>query len=163
MQSKQLWGAYNLPSVWQGVWGTHICRVTKWTCPSVVSQWPSKLSRPLPSTHIQLTDSAGQSMVRTSCGTEGFKNIKKSTPVAAQTAGIAAATVSHHTLLLTLTVRGQVHRVAQRICLFNRSVTLLSKQDPHLFEINKHQQRPHPAFSLCVTTCNLWILNACCK
>ncbi|XP_054900976.1 28S ribosomal protein S11, mitochondrial [Poeciliopsis prolifica] len=42
-------------------------------------------------THIQLTDSAGQSLVRTSCGTEGFKNSKKSTPVAAQTAGIAAA------------------------------------------------------------------------
>ncbi|XP_062245686.1 28S ribosomal protein S11, mitochondrial [Platichthys flesus] len=42
-------------------------------------------------THIQLTDSAGQSMVRTSCGTEGFKNIKKSTPIAAQTAGISAA------------------------------------------------------------------------
>lgn len=43
-------------------------------------------------THIQLTDSAGQSLVRTSCGTEGFKNIKKSTPIAAQTAGISAAT-----------------------------------------------------------------------
>lgn len=42
-------------------------------------------------THIQLTDSAGASLVRTSCGTEGFKNIKKSTPVAAQTAAIAAA------------------------------------------------------------------------
>ncbi|XP_006779789.1 28S ribosomal protein S11, mitochondrial [Neolamprologus brichardi] len=42
-------------------------------------------------THIQLTDSAGQSVVRTSCGTEGFKNIKKSTPIAAQTAGISAA------------------------------------------------------------------------
>lgn len=42
-------------------------------------------------THIQLTDSTGQSLVRTSCGTEGFKNIKKSTPVAAQTAGISAA------------------------------------------------------------------------
>ncbi|XP_029354450.1 small ribosomal subunit protein uS11m isoform X1 [Echeneis naucrates] len=42
-------------------------------------------------THIQLTDSVGQSLVRTSCGTEGFKNIKKSTPVAAQTAGISAA------------------------------------------------------------------------
>ncbi|KAG7483311.1 28S ribosomal protein S11, mitochondrial [Solea senegalensis] len=42
-------------------------------------------------THIQLTDSAGQSMVRTSCGTEGFKNIKKSTPIAAQVAGISAA------------------------------------------------------------------------
>ncbi|RVE74860.1 hypothetical protein OJAV_G00026110 [Oryzias javanicus] len=42
-------------------------------------------------THIQLTDSAGLSLVRTSCGTEGFKNIKKSTPIAAQTAGISAA------------------------------------------------------------------------
>lgn len=45
------------------------------------------------STHIQVTDSAGNSMVRTSCGTEGFKNIKKSTPIAAQTAGISAAAV----------------------------------------------------------------------
>ncbi|KAF1392370.1 hypothetical protein PFLUV_G00027120 [Perca fluviatilis] len=42
-------------------------------------------------THIQLTESTGQSLVRTSCGTEGFKNIKKSTPIAAQTAGISAA------------------------------------------------------------------------
>ncbi|XP_017281355.1 28S ribosomal protein S11, mitochondrial [Kryptolebias marmoratus] len=42
-------------------------------------------------THIQLTDSAGQPLVKTSCGTEGFKNIKKSTPIAAQTAGISAA------------------------------------------------------------------------
>ncbi|XP_034728111.1 28S ribosomal protein S11, mitochondrial [Etheostoma cragini] len=42
-------------------------------------------------THIQLTESTGQSVVRTSCGTEGFKNIKKSTPIAAQTAGISAA------------------------------------------------------------------------
>ncbi|XP_056134188.1 28S ribosomal protein S11, mitochondrial [Lampris incognitus] len=45
-------------------------------------------------THVQVTDSVGKSMVRTSCGTEGFKNIKKSTPIAAQTAGIAAATKS---------------------------------------------------------------------
>ncbi|XP_033965648.1 small ribosomal subunit protein uS11m [Pseudochaenichthys georgianus] len=42
-------------------------------------------------THIHLTESEGLSLVRTSCGTEGFKNIKKSTPVAAQTAGISAA------------------------------------------------------------------------
>ncbi|XP_037602369.1 28S ribosomal protein S11, mitochondrial [Sebastes umbrosus] len=42
-------------------------------------------------THIQLTESTGESLVRTSCGTEGFKNIKKSTPIAAQTAGISAA------------------------------------------------------------------------
>ncbi|XP_055756043.1 28S ribosomal protein S11, mitochondrial isoform X2 [Salvelinus fontinalis] len=43
------------------------------------------------STHVQVTDSEGQFMVRTSCGTEGFKNVKKSTPIAAQTAGISAA------------------------------------------------------------------------
>ncbi|KAI1889773.1 hypothetical protein AGOR_G00166380 [Albula goreensis] len=42
-------------------------------------------------THIQVTDSQGQYMVRTSCGTEGFKNAKKGTPIAAQTAGISAA------------------------------------------------------------------------
>lgn len=42
-------------------------------------------------THIQLTDSAGQPLVRTSSGTEGFKNVKKSTPVAGQAAGISAA------------------------------------------------------------------------
>ncbi|MGH0169583.1 UNVERIFIED_CONTAM: hypothetical protein FKN15_057146 [Acipenser sinensis] len=42
-------------------------------------------------THIQVTDHLGQYMVRTSCGTEGFKNVKKGTPVAAQTAGISAA------------------------------------------------------------------------
>ncbi|XP_053368508.1 28S ribosomal protein S11, mitochondrial [Clarias gariepinus] len=42
-------------------------------------------------THIQVTDSEGQSMARNSCGTEGFRNIKKSTPIAAQTTGISAA------------------------------------------------------------------------
>ncbi|XP_072889315.1 small ribosomal subunit protein uS11m isoform X1 [Hemitrygon akajei] len=42
-------------------------------------------------THIQVTTHDGQSMVRTSCGTEGFKNAKKGTPIAAQTAGISAA------------------------------------------------------------------------
>ncbi|XP_038668847.1 28S ribosomal protein S11, mitochondrial isoform X2 [Scyliorhinus canicula] len=42
-------------------------------------------------THIQVTTQEGQSMVRTSCGTEGFKNAKKGTPIAAQTAGISAA------------------------------------------------------------------------
>uniref|UniRef100_A0A672QC38 Small ribosomal subunit protein uS11m n=2 Tax=Sinocyclocheilus grahami TaxID=75366 RepID=A0A672QC38_SINGR len=42
-------------------------------------------------THVQVTDCLGQYMVRTSCGSEGFKNVKKSTPVAAQTAGISAA------------------------------------------------------------------------
>ncbi|OCT86810.1 hypothetical protein XELAEV_18020500mg, partial [Xenopus laevis] len=42
-------------------------------------------------THIQVTSYESQSLVRTSCGTEGFKNAKKSTAVAAQTAGISAA------------------------------------------------------------------------
>ncbi|XP_065150291.1 small ribosomal subunit protein uS11m [Paramisgurnus dabryanus] len=63
-------------------------------------RWDSKKYEELPiahikatynNTHIQVTDSAGQYMVRTSCGSEGFKNVKKSTPVAAQTAGISAA------------------------------------------------------------------------
>ncbi|XP_070543086.1 small ribosomal subunit protein uS11m-like [Ptychodera flava] len=43
-------------------------------------------------THINVTDKDSKSMVRTSCGTVGFKNAKKATGVAAQTAGIAAAT-----------------------------------------------------------------------
>ncbi|XP_053573631.1 28S ribosomal protein S11, mitochondrial [Bombina bombina] len=43
-------------------------------------------------THIQVTSSEHQPLARTSCGTEGFKNAKKSTAVAAQTAGISAAT-----------------------------------------------------------------------
>lgn len=42
-------------------------------------------------THILVTDCAGASLVTTSCGTEGFKNRRKSTPVAAQAAGISAA------------------------------------------------------------------------
>ncbi|XP_048418664.1 28S ribosomal protein S11, mitochondrial isoform X1 [Stegostoma tigrinum] len=42
-------------------------------------------------THIHVTTHEGLSIVRTSCGTEGFKNAKKGTPVAAQTAGISAA------------------------------------------------------------------------
>ncbi|XP_032906002.1 28S ribosomal protein S11, mitochondrial [Amblyraja radiata] len=42
-------------------------------------------------THIQVTNHDGLSMVRTSCGTEGFKNTKKGTPIAAQTAAISAA------------------------------------------------------------------------
>ncbi|XP_016148188.1 28S ribosomal protein S11, mitochondrial-like [Sinocyclocheilus grahami] len=62
--------------------------------------WNSKKFEELPiahikatynNTHIHVTDCLGQYMVRTSCGSEGFKNVKKSTPIAAQTAGISAA------------------------------------------------------------------------
>uniref|UniRef100_A0A8C1BI06 Small ribosomal subunit protein uS11m n=1 Tax=Cyprinus carpio carpio TaxID=630221 RepID=A0A8C1BI06_CYPCA len=62
--------------------------------------WDSKKFEELPiahikatynNTHIHVTDCLGQYMVRTSCGSEGFKNVKKSTPIAAQTAGISAA------------------------------------------------------------------------
>ncbi|KAM4678490.1 small ribosomal subunit protein uS11m [Discoglossus pictus] len=42
-------------------------------------------------THIQVTSAESEPLARTSCGTEGFKNAKKSTAVAAQTAGISAA------------------------------------------------------------------------
>lgn len=62
--------------------------------------WDSKKFEELPiahikatynNTHIHVTDCLGQYMIRTSCGSEGFKNVKKSTPIAAQTAGISAA------------------------------------------------------------------------
>lgn len=92
------------------------------------------------STHFQLTDSAGQSMARASCGTEGFKNRRKSTPIAAQTAGIAAAAVS-----------------AAR-----RRVTSLSphKIVPVQLKLETTASAPSP---LCVATLNSWILINCCK
>ncbi|XP_004398372.1 PREDICTED: 28S ribosomal protein S11, mitochondrial isoform X2 [Odobenus rosmarus divergens] len=43
------------------------------------------------STQIQVVSAAHQPLARTSCGTEGFRNAKKGTGIAAQTAGIAAA------------------------------------------------------------------------
>uniref|UniRef100_A0A8D1MQ75 Small ribosomal subunit protein uS11m n=1 Tax=Sus scrofa TaxID=9823 RepID=A0A8D1MQ75_PIG len=42
-------------------------------------------------TQIQVVSAAHQPLVRASCGTEGFRNAKKGTGIAAQTAGIAAA------------------------------------------------------------------------
>ncbi|XP_038517221.1 28S ribosomal protein S11, mitochondrial [Canis lupus familiaris] len=42
-------------------------------------------------TQIQVVSAANQPLARTSCGTEGFRNAKKGTGIAAQTAGIAAA------------------------------------------------------------------------
>ncbi|XP_063046805.1 28S ribosomal protein S11, mitochondrial isoform X2 [Engraulis encrasicolus] len=42
-------------------------------------------------TLIHVSDHSGQYIARTSCGCEGFRNIKKSTPIAAQTTGISAA------------------------------------------------------------------------
>ncbi|XP_058522603.1 small ribosomal subunit protein uS11m isoform X2 [Ochotona princeps] len=42
-------------------------------------------------TQIQVVSATNQSLARTSCGTEGFRNAKKATGVAAQTAAIAAA------------------------------------------------------------------------
>ncbi|XP_012494640.1 PREDICTED: 28S ribosomal protein S11, mitochondrial-like isoform X2 [Propithecus coquereli] len=44
------------------------------------------------STQIQVVSAANQPLARASCGTEGFRNAKKGTGIAAQTAGIAAAT-----------------------------------------------------------------------
>ncbi|XP_012499236.1 PREDICTED: 28S ribosomal protein S11, mitochondrial [Propithecus coquereli] len=43
-------------------------------------------------TQIQVVSAANQPLARASCGTEGFRNAKKGTGIAAQTAGIAAAT-----------------------------------------------------------------------
>uniref|UniRef100_A0A8C8R6E5 Small ribosomal subunit protein uS11m n=1 Tax=Pelusios castaneus TaxID=367368 RepID=A0A8C8R6E5_9SAUR len=42
-------------------------------------------------THIQIISPQNFSVARTSCGTEGFKNAKKSSTIAAQTAALAAA------------------------------------------------------------------------
>ncbi|XP_053458704.1 28S ribosomal protein S11, mitochondrial-like [Nycticebus coucang] len=42
-------------------------------------------------TQIQVVSAANQPLARTSCGTEGFRNAKKGTGIAAQTAGLAAA------------------------------------------------------------------------
>ncbi|KAG8516313.1 28S ribosomal protein S11, mitochondrial [Galemys pyrenaicus] len=43
------------------------------------------------STQIQVVSAENQPLARASCGTEGFRNAKKGTGIAAQTAGIAAA------------------------------------------------------------------------
>ncbi|ELK18252.1 28S ribosomal protein S11, mitochondrial [Pteropus alecto] len=43
------------------------------------------------STQIQVVSAMNQPLARASCGTEGFRNAKKGTGIAAQTAGIAAA------------------------------------------------------------------------
>ncbi|XP_056662242.1 28S ribosomal protein S11, mitochondrial-like [Monodelphis domestica] len=52
-------------------------------------------------THIQVVSSRNEPFARTSCGTEGFKNAKKATGIAAQTAGIAAA--------VKATAKGVIH------------------------------------------------------
>lgn len=57
-----------------------------------------------PSTQIQVVSATHQPLARASCGTEGFRNAKKSTGIAAQTAGIAAAAVSTHALWFHLCV-----------------------------------------------------------
>nr|XP_025035345.1 28S ribosomal protein S11, mitochondrial isoform X1 [Pelodiscus sinensis]XP_025035346.1 28S ribosomal protein S11, mitochondrial isoform X2 [Pelodiscus sinensis] len=42
-------------------------------------------------THVQVLSPQNMSFAHTSCGTEGFRNAKKASAIAAQTAGIAAA------------------------------------------------------------------------
>lgn len=55
-----------------------------------------------PSTQIQVVSAAHQPLARASCGTEGFRNAKKGTGIAAQTAGIAAAAVSIYVCMCVL-------------------------------------------------------------
>ncbi|XP_062380491.1 28S ribosomal protein S11, mitochondrial [Sardina pilchardus] len=55
-------------------------------------------------THIHVTDYSGEYMARTSCGAEGFKNSKKSTAIAAQTAGISAAAKAQAKGVMTVRV-----------------------------------------------------------
>ncbi|KAM9312957.1 small ribosomal subunit protein uS11m [Gastrophryne carolinensis] len=68
-------------------------------------------------THVQVTGSDNKSLVRTSCGTEGFRNAKKSSSVAAQSAGIAAATkaidkgLSHVRVVVKGMGPGRVHAI----------------------------------------------------
>uniref|UniRef100_A0A8B9UYA3 Uncharacterized protein n=1 Tax=Anas zonorhyncha TaxID=75864 RepID=A0A8B9UYA3_9AVES len=69
------------------------------------------------STHIQVVGFDNRPFARTSCGTEGFQNAKKGTAIAAQTAGIAAATVS----LLTSAILGGKN--AQRVIFAVHAVT----------------------------------------
>lgn len=68
-------------------------------------------------THIQVTQPDNKFITRTSCGTEGFRNAKKSSSVAAQTAGISAATkavdkgVVHVRVLVKGMGPGRVHAI----------------------------------------------------
>lgn len=70
------------------------------TCKSIVLSYVPERSLYLlcfpcfPSTQIQVVSAMNQPLARASCGTEGFRNAKKGTGIAAQTAGIAAAAVS---------------------------------------------------------------------
>ncbi|KAI5943504.1 small ribosomal subunit protein uS11m isoform X1 [Manis javanica] len=63
-------------------------------------QWAGKKFEEIPIAHIkasynntqiQVVSAAHEPLSRASCGTEGFRNAKKGTAIAAQTAGIAAA------------------------------------------------------------------------
>ncbi|XP_005381635.1 PREDICTED: 28S ribosomal protein S11, mitochondrial [Chinchilla lanigera] len=73
-------------------------------------QWAGKKFEEIPIAHIkatynntqiQVVSSTSVPLARTSCGTEGFRNAKKGTGIAAQTAGIAAAAKA--------TVKGVTH------------------------------------------------------
>ncbi|XP_075063857.1 small ribosomal subunit protein uS11m [Mixophyes fleayi] len=68
-------------------------------------------------THIQVTNFDNKFIARTSCGTEGFRNAKKTSSVAAQTAGISAATkavnkgVSHVRVIVKGLGSGRLHAI----------------------------------------------------
>ncbi|XP_003475303.1 small ribosomal subunit protein uS11m isoform X1 [Cavia porcellus] len=73
-------------------------------------QWAGKKFEEIPIAHIkatynntqiQVVSSSNVPLARASCGTEGFRNAKKGTGIAAQTAGIAAAAKA--------TVKGVTH------------------------------------------------------
>ncbi|XP_058150642.1 small ribosomal subunit protein uS11m isoform X2 [Dasypus novemcinctus] len=88
------------------------CLLRSWVCPRTISiypplpgeegslRWAGKKFEEIPiahikatynNTHIQVVSATNQPLSHASCGTEGFRNAKKGTGVAAQTAGIAAA------------------------------------------------------------------------
>ncbi|XP_008564985.1 PREDICTED: 28S ribosomal protein S11, mitochondrial isoform X2 [Galeopterus variegatus] len=78
-------------------------------------------------TQIQVVSATNQPLARTSCGTEGFRNAKKGTGIAAQTAAIAAAampTVGIQTLDLGVTklCSNQLSQPASPSCDFNQKM-----------------------------------------
>ncbi|XP_073509376.1 small ribosomal subunit protein uS11m isoform X1 [Phyllobates terribilis] len=82
-------------------------------------------------THIQVMQPDNKYITRTSCGTEGFRNAKKSSSVAAQTAGLSAATKAVD--------KGVVHvRVVVKAC-HQRVNHGRTGSDIH------YRQHPHPS------------------
>ncbi|XP_077119568.1 small ribosomal subunit protein uS11m isoform X3 [Ranitomeya variabilis] len=87
-----------LPGILHRAWGAlgsswlrPLCVSAQKTLSSSENPISDRSSKEL-GTHIQVMQPDNKYITRTSCGTEGFRNAKKSSSVAAQTAGLSAAT-----------------------------------------------------------------------